>query len=227
MKLRPTYAGVTSTLALVIALSGGAYAATQLPKNSVGTRQLQKNAVTTAKIKSNAVKGPKIKDGSIGTADLADGGVENGDLAAGSVTPDKLEPTFANDLDAALDAGQQNGSPIIVDSSSGSIQTVNNAGVTLGSVTAPETGYYAVMVTIRAFSQTSATARIFCSFGTSGGIMDQLTNTAVPAQVTQLPMLGYTFATSGQSLGLTCNTGSGSPDITASYRISAFRVQLP
>jgi hypothetical protein len=67
---RPTYAGVTATLALVIALGGGAYAATSLPKNSVGSKQLKKNAVVSAKLKTNAVTGAKVKDGSLTGADV-------------------------------------------------------------------------------------------------------------------------------------------------------------
>jgi hypothetical protein len=47
-------------LALFLALSGTAYAAT-LPRNSVGTAQLKRNAVTAPKIKKNAVTSPKIK----------------------------------------------------------------------------------------------------------------------------------------------------------------------
>jgi hypothetical protein len=55
-----TYANVAATLALFLALGGAAYAATQLPKNSVGTKQLKKGAVTAAKINKktrNALKG--------------------------------------------------------------------------------------------------------------------------------------------------------------------------
>jgi hypothetical protein len=37
---RLTYANVVSTLCLFLLLGGEAYAATQLPKNSVGTKQL-------------------------------------------------------------------------------------------------------------------------------------------------------------------------------------------
>ena len=48
MKL--SYANVVSTLALVVALGGGAYAAVELPKNSVGTKQIKKKAVTLAKV---------------------------------------------------------------------------------------------------------------------------------------------------------------------------------
>lgn len=51
-----TYANVISTLCLFLLLGGGAaFAATQLPKNSVGARQIKRGAVTPAKI-SNATK---------------------------------------------------------------------------------------------------------------------------------------------------------------------------
>jgi hypothetical protein len=61
-KWRPrlSYANVIATLALFIALGGGAYAASQLPKNSVGTKQLKKNSVTAAKIKQGAIEAAKI-----------------------------------------------------------------------------------------------------------------------------------------------------------------------
>ena len=51
-RLRPrlTFANVTAMLALCVALGGTGYAATQLPKNSVGTRQLKKGSVTSSKV---------------------------------------------------------------------------------------------------------------------------------------------------------------------------------
>ena len=64
-RLRPTYASVTATLALFIALGGGAYAATALPANSVGPKQIKKNAVERSKLKSNAVDTTKILDNSV------------------------------------------------------------------------------------------------------------------------------------------------------------------
>jgi Collagen triple helix repeat (20 copies) len=45
-----TYANVAASLALFLALGGAAYAATQLPKNSVGTNQIRPEAVTAGKI---------------------------------------------------------------------------------------------------------------------------------------------------------------------------------
>jgi len=51
-RIRPrlTYANVISTLCLFIVLGGGAYAATAIPKNSVGSAQLKSKAVTPAKV---------------------------------------------------------------------------------------------------------------------------------------------------------------------------------
>jgi hypothetical protein len=53
-RLRLTYANVISTLSLFLVLGGGAYAASTLPKHSVGTKQLQAAAVTPAKLSSAA-----------------------------------------------------------------------------------------------------------------------------------------------------------------------------
>ena len=79
---RLTYANVTATLALFIALGGGAYAATALPKNSVGTAQIKKNAVTGAKIKSSAVASSDVKDGSLLKKDFKAGELPAGPAGA-------------------------------------------------------------------------------------------------------------------------------------------------
>jgi hypothetical protein len=70
---RPTlsYANVIATLALFVALGGGAYAATHFPKNSVGTNQLKKNSVSGAKIKKETITGAKIKLSTLGTVPSA------------------------------------------------------------------------------------------------------------------------------------------------------------
>ena len=56
--MRPTrgsYANVTATLALLVALGGTSYAAVELAKNSVGAKQLKANAVTTKKVKDGSL----------------------------------------------------------------------------------------------------------------------------------------------------------------------------
>jgi len=101
LRERITYANVVATLALFLALCGGAVAASQLAKNSVGPKQLKKNAVTSVKIKKNAVNGSKVKDGSLTGADLQDGTITGTKIADGAITPAKLSAapaTAAPDL---------------------------------------------------------------------------------------------------------------------------------
>ena len=93
MKFRPrlSYANVVSTLALFLVVAGGsAFAATQLAKNSVGTKQLKKNAVTSAKIKANAVTGAKIGGGAVTEAKIGGGAVTEAKLGGNAVTGTKL-----------------------------------------------------------------------------------------------------------------------------------------
>src|SRR5881296_1014743 len=60
-----SYANVMATIAVFLALGGGAYAALKLPKNSVGSKQIKKRAVTKAKLHKGAVDGSKVKDHSL------------------------------------------------------------------------------------------------------------------------------------------------------------------
>jgi len=78
---RPTYANVVSTLCLFLLLGGAsALAATQLAKNSVGTKQIKKNAVAAAKIKNAAVTTSKLADSAVTSGKIADGEVRAEDL---------------------------------------------------------------------------------------------------------------------------------------------------
>jgi hypothetical protein len=96
LRARLTYANVMATIAVFVALGGASYAATQLPKNSVGTKQLKKNAVTTAKIKNGAVTGAKVNLSSLGT-------VPNATHATSADS--------ASHADTAGDAGTLQGNP--------------------------------------------------------------------------------------------------------------------
>jgi len=74
-----SYSSVIATIALFLALGGTVYAATQLPKNSVGQKQLRKNAVVSSKVKKGSLlpsdfeagqlpRGPQGSAGSRGPA---------------------------------------------------------------------------------------------------------------------------------------------------------------
>jgi hypothetical protein len=85
-----------SSIAVFLVLGGAAFAATQLPKNSVGSKQLKKNAVTAAKIKKDAVNGAKVKNGSLKAADFAAGQLPAGPKGEKGEKGDRgaVGPTF-------------------------------------------------------------------------------------------------------------------------------------
>jgi hypothetical protein len=88
LQAKLNYANVMATIALFVALGGSAYAATKLPKNSVGTKQLKAGSVTTPKIKNGAIASAKIKDGAITGAkvDLASLGTVPSATSAANAT---------------------------------------------------------------------------------------------------------------------------------------------
>jgi hypothetical protein len=102
---RLTYANVTATLALFIALTGaGAYAAGQLAPRSVGAKQLRPGAVTADKIRKSAVTAPKIKPLAVKEGKLANGSVNGVKLASGSVATEKLAAAAVTNEKLAPDA---------------------------------------------------------------------------------------------------------------------------
>jgi hypothetical protein len=106
----PSGALVISLIALFVALGGTTYAATSLPKNSVGTKQLKKGAVTSKKIKNRAVTAAKINTSGLtvpsavhaNNADLAVSATNaNHAATAGSASPSgnaggRLSGTYPN-----------------------------------------------------------------------------------------------------------------------------------
>lgn len=111
-----TYANVVASLALFLALGGAAFAATQLPRNSVGTGQLKREAVTAGKIAkktrhqlrgATGPQGPQGKPGpkgARGAAGAKGATGPKGDVGArGPAGADGTGPAFevfANELSA-------------------------------------------------------------------------------------------------------------------------------
>jgi hypothetical protein len=74
----PSPATGVSMIALFVALGGSAYAAFDLPSNSVGTKQLKNGAVTTKKLANNALTSEKVKDYSLLAKDFKRGQLPTG-----------------------------------------------------------------------------------------------------------------------------------------------------
>lgn len=83
MRRRPSPALVVAIAALIVALGGTGYAASQLPPDSVGRRQLRDGAVGPTKIRTNAVGPAQIRSGAVRSAQVRDGSLRAKDLAPG------------------------------------------------------------------------------------------------------------------------------------------------
>jgi hypothetical protein len=75
VRSRLTYANLMSSVALFVALGGGAYALS-VPKNSVGSPELQPGAVTTSKVRNHSLKASDFRRGQLPVL----GGVRAADL---------------------------------------------------------------------------------------------------------------------------------------------------
>lgn len=67
---RPSPAMVVAVIGVMVGLTGTAFGAAALGKNSVGPRQLKSKAVTTGKIANNAINGAKVANGSLTGQDI-------------------------------------------------------------------------------------------------------------------------------------------------------------
>jgi hypothetical protein len=99
-----TYANVMSTIAVVLAVGGGAtaIAMTALPKNSVKSKQIAKGAVTTKKIAKDAVTGDQVKESTLGKVPSA-AHADSADTATKAASADTA--TVASSL-AGLNASE-------------------------------------------------------------------------------------------------------------------------
>jgi hypothetical protein len=139
IRQRLSYANVMATVAVFIALGGGAYAALKVPKKSVGNAQLKNNAVTLHKIANSSVNGNKVKDASLTGADvkarsltadnIAQLGLSNLLGASGTATNDAAVTLAAGTCDRYVFSanGVQPGDAVILGGSD--IAALNNASI--------------------------------------------------------------------------------------------------
>lgn len=114
-RYRPTPSMIVALLALVVACSTGAYAATVLPKNSVISKTIKNGQVKSVDIKNrqvktkdlrkNAVEAKQLADDAVDSAAIDDGQVTGPDIADGQVGAGELAPTLRTDLDDASTLG--------------------------------------------------------------------------------------------------------------------------
>ena len=149
-----SYANVTATLALVLAVGGGsAYAAAQIGRDdiayhAVSGSKIAFNAVTGSKVRNSALTGRDLRDSTITTSDVRNGSLRADDFAAGQAPKgekgDKGDP--ATSIFGTVSAAGTLG---------------NGKGVT--AVAAGDTGVYSVN-----FSQDVSKCAFVATVATSG-----------------------------------------------------------
>lgn len=131
--LRPSYANLTATLALVVALgSGGAYAA-GLAKNSVGSPQIKNGAVKAQDVKKESLTGGQVTNESLTGDDIANRSITGVDVGDNTLSGQDInESTLSLPSPPAVFAGALSGSA-----------TLTGAFTTYATLTytAPANGY--------------------------------------------------------------------------------------
>jgi hypothetical protein len=108
---------VVACVALIVALGGTGYAATQLPEKSVGQKQLRNGAVgnlalrdgavTQGKLHADAVTSRAIRNGAVKAADLAQGVLPAATSSVHQVSGDPIAPGAVGAASAACDPGER------------------------------------------------------------------------------------------------------------------------
>jgi hypothetical protein len=108
---------VVACVALVVALGGTGYAATQLPPKSVGQKQLRNGAVGNLQVRDGAITAGKLRTGAVTSGAIRNGSVKAADLTAGllpaaastvhQVSGDPIAPGAVGAASASCDPGQR------------------------------------------------------------------------------------------------------------------------
>jgi hypothetical protein len=108
---RLSYANVMATFAVFLALGGGAYAATQLEKNSVGTKQLKNGAVNSAKVKDGSLLAGDFKVGQLPSGPKGDTGPQGDPGPKGAAGATNVVTRYGNLLELPPSSGSASYAP--------------------------------------------------------------------------------------------------------------------
>lgn len=134
----------TKVVILVVALlllGGTAYAASQLPKNSVGAKQLKKNAVDSSKVKNNSLTGADINASTLGTVPNASHAT-SADSAAHADNADQLGGKAASAFQLRISGNCLSGFAIASVNADGTVGCAGTGGPPSGPAGGDLTGAY-------------------------------------------------------------------------------------
>ena len=197
---RPSPALVVACLALAVALSGSAVAASvALAPNSVGTPQLKNNAVTTAKVKNGTLVRADFKKNQLPTGPAGPAGPTGPTGPAGPAGA--AGPAGPSDAYARFFGG-----PI----------AIPGIGTTIVSLTIPQAGKY--VISSKAYVSGAVAATALCRLVAGTDQDDTLGN---GTQFTLANLLTHEFAAAG-TVDFRCSTGGAQS--VAQIRIVAIKV---
>jgi hypothetical protein len=195
-----SYANVVASLALFLALGGAAFAATQLPRNSVGTGQLKPEAVTAGKIAqktrqqlqgARGAQGPQGKTGAKGATGARGTTGSKGDAGArGPAGADGTGPAFE-----------------VV---TGAPKTVGPGGSQVLAENLPA-GAYVVSANVAIEPEaTGVLSVVFCTLSGGGQAVTWVERTSSTKEFpSTVSLSGSVTLTSAGSSALTCSTSVG------------------
>lgn len=205
----PSPSLTVSLIALAVALGGTGYAATQLPKNSVGNKQIKKNAVTSVKVKDGSLLARDFKAGQLAAYAAAAGGV-GATGATGATGPTgptgPAGPTGATgatgatgpegpSISAAADTSIS--VPLTAGTSYQVVTQLTTAGTTTGAITLPTTMRLMITATVQVSKSTVDAA----SMGTATCRVEVVPNgSSVWFPITPTASVGLPPVASGMSV---------------------------
>jgi hypothetical protein len=162
LRFAPSPAMVVSCIALLVALGGVGYAATALPRNSVGTPQLKRNAVTSVKVKDRSLlardfrrgqlpRGLRGLTGATGAAGAAGAKGDKGDLG----------PTAARVVNSPASVALTGTEQAVVD-----LASINSQGDQQITTTVPSTIMGTAMIRFSVTAASASNCRLYISDGT-------------------------------------------------------------
>ena len=190
---RPSAPMVISLVALFFAFGGVGYAATQLPKGSVGTKQLRENSVTWDKIAPGTVGSARINQALVQTR--VSGTCTGTDGAIGQITQ-------SGHVICNPSASKEFGS-----TSTGTAVTATSAPVASRALT---TGSYLLLGEAYANNTGAATSTLTCTLSVPSGSSQSRTVTVPAGRQVALPInLASTVPSAGATSTLACTQAGG------------------
>jgi hypothetical protein len=164
-----SYANTVATVALFVALGGGAYAATTLPRDSVGSEQIRANAVSSSELAYAAVGTDQIARDAV-TLHRLSPGVRRRLYAQAS--PSAQGPAGAQGAKGDAGLPGPTGAPATLESASTTATDITNYqnGDTIGTAHSAGPGYYLAIASGTVANTGTSDDYLNCGFDVAGTI---------------------------------------------------------